>query len=196
MLRDMSQRFAPDAGQVELAAGVFALDCTPLQQLTVEVVPGVVEVPRYIPAGWAEKDHDYAAIVSCAEDGPSCLELTVRRSVTGEVLRSVPVTSIVRGLVWRNLLRVNPQHGSGPAYVRYEVPEDLSASTDGTVLRTVAEVYQVAAYVGDAPRLEVARALSVSRATADRRIRAAREAGLLDLDAPVTGRGGRIYPEG
>ena len=189
MLTVMTHSSAPST--VELAPGVHALDYG-TSTLTVEVIPGVIEVPRYVLHGWMDEDHDFEVIVRCHEDGPSCHELTVRRSVTGEVLRGVPVASIVRGVVWRNLLRRNTEHGGEPRYLRYEVP-DLTETTEGEVLRTVDEVYRVAAYVGDAPRRAVATALGVSDATAGRRITAARNAGLLDVHAPATGRGGRIY---
>ena len=179
---------------VELAPNVYALDLG-LSELTIEVVPGVIEVPRYIAPRSVTFDGkpdivDVTFTVRCDESGPTCHRLEVVRDVTGELLRTIPVASIVRGLVWANLLHVNPQQRAEPRYTRYRVP-DLDATTEGQVLRTVDEVYRVAAYVGDAPRAAVQKVLGVSKATADRRIRAAREAGLLDVEPP-SGRGGRI----
>ena len=196
MLSTMTHHDAADESPVEaveLAPGVHALDLG-LSTLTLEVIPGVIEVPRYIAprhVGFDGKPDDVDVLVTirCGEEGPTCHELVVTRGVTGELLRTIPVASIVRGLVWRNVLRVNPD-GDEPRYVRYRVP-DLTDSSQDTVLRTVDEVYRVAAYVGDAPRLAVQQTLGVSKATADRRIRDARQAGLLDVEPPV-GRGGRI----
>jgi hypothetical protein len=179
---------------IELATNVYALDLG-ASRLTTTIVPGVIEVPRYIAprnVTFEGKPHhvDVTFLVRCDESGPTCHQLTVDRGVTGDLLRAIPVASIVRGIVWMNLLRVNPKQGAEPRFERYEVA-DLDDSSEGQVLRAVDEVYRVAAYVGDAPRLAVQELLGTSKATADRRIRAAREAGLLDV-APPSGRGGRI----
>lgn len=188
-----SQQSPSDAERFEPAPGIHALD-PGLAERTLEIVPGVVEVPRYIAPVAVSFDGkpdgtDVAVTVRCGEDGPTCHRLEVVRDVTGELLRAIPVASIVRGIVWRNLLRVNPS-GDDPRYVRYQLP-DLDDTSEGQVLRTVDEVYRVAAYIGDAPRLTVAEVLDVSPSTADRRIRAARDAGLLDVDPPA-GPGGHI----
>lgn len=194
MMLVMTQPSAPGPDTVELAPRVHALDLG-LASLTVEVAPGI-ELPRYIaptPVTFDGKPDGVTVwlTVRCHEDGPTCHELLARSEsggVSGEVLRAMPLASLVRGLVWRNLLRVRED-----GYERYTVPS--VSDTDGDdVLRVVADVYRVAAYVGDAPRLAVQHALGVSKTTADRRIREARRSGALDVAAPL-GRGGRVYQE-
>lgn len=182
----------------EVAPGVWAQD-RGQSSLTIEIAPGI-EAPRYIAPRAIAFDGkpdgvDVWVTVRCGEDGPSCVELQMfgtGDAITGEVIRAVPVAKVVRGLVWRSLLRA--PSGRRKRYTRYVPPTlDESSIEADEALQAVADIYRVAAYVGDAPRIAVQMALGLTQATAGRRIRAARAAGLLDVEARATGRGGRIY---
>lgn len=111
--------------------------------------------------------------------------------VTGEVLRKVPVASVVASAV-RQAVFVRDRNGnvamglhsgldSIPADVRKEWPDgDLDA-----FLPWVALIYRIARAVGLGPTAQVARSGGVSRATAGRQVSLARDKGYLtDLEVP------------
>jgi hypothetical protein len=100
-------------------------------------------------------------------------------AVTSEVLRGIPVRTLVREALNRHILpSLNMSLRVLPGTFD-ETPE----------MRVVASCYRLARLVGDAPTEAVARRLNVSRATAGRRIAAARDAGLLGVDEVGSGGG-------
>lgn len=105
--------------------------------------------------------------------------------VTGTVLRSIPVASIVRtaaaSLVWQTVSR----HGDYVTNAPYQPPADFDSSAGPTdeALRFVAAAYSLAYILGEPPAKAVERDLGLATSTAGRWIRLARERGHLDISA-------------
>jgi hypothetical protein len=105
-------------------------------------------------------------------------------AVPAEALRQLPLRTLVREAVWSELRNVNLGLVISP-------PEGEDRSREATQLRDVAVTYQLARLIGDPPTVAVQNKLKVSRATAARRVAAARKAGFLAADEIGAGGGAR-----
>ncbi|MFW6034539.1 MAG: hypothetical protein ACOC9R_05320 [bacterium] len=111
------------------------------------------------------------------------VELTVEADeVTGELIRSVPVASLLTKWALRFI---------GPGAVE-RPPADLvqTGPTDET-LRWVARAYRVALLVGAAPTQAVAETFDVARGTAGRWVTRSRDRGFLTVTDPRGAKGRR-----
>ncbi|MEV4001017.1 hypothetical protein [Actinomadura sp. NPDC049753] len=106
--------------------------------------------------------------------------------VTGELLRSIPVATILQGGVRSALQTMLLQRGERP-------PENVGKAGPTTeTLRWVARIYRLALLEGDAPTRAVAHVLSIPRSTAGRWVTRARDRGLLTVIDPRASREARI----
>lgn len=152
----------------------------PLETRLEEFGAGVV-VPERFDA-WTEgpESDPYDVSMTVALKGARfvCKSLTVTmrdsgEPVTGEGLRLVPVGRLMREAVWTVL---EEARGPDPFTVG---PEDAADGPTDAAIRKVATVYQVAYALGEAPTARVAEVFSLTRATAGRWIRTARDRGYL-----------------
>lgn len=117
------------------------------------------------------------------------VELTLRsqpagRAVPAEVLRQLPMRTLVRRSVGPLLRSLNLGQVIAP-------PSGQGRGDDETLLRNTAQFFRIARVLGEPPTQEVARRFRVSRATASRRVAAARRAGYLRTDEVGAGGGPR-----
>ncbi|TXR56465.1 hypothetical protein [Quadrisphaera setariae] len=104
------------------------------------------------------------------------------RQVSGEALRRLPLAAVIK----RGVSGLITSKNLGPVLA----PNDGDERSDEAVeLRMVALRYRVARLLGEAPNLYIADALGVSRATAARRVAAARAGGYLRPDEVATAGG-------
>lgn len=111
-------------------------------------------------------------------DGPIPLRVEVlgdaSRKVTGQILREVPVTQLMRRALHeqkQQWTKVDPVE-----VLRMTIPSDVpEESRELAYLRAIRDVYEDAAADGRPPAKAVADALGVSIATAGRRIRESKE---------------------
>ncbi|GLZ05000.1 hypothetical protein Acsp03_24660 [Actinomadura sp. NBRC 104412] len=102
--------------------------------------------------------------------------------VTGEVLRSIPLATILRDGVMDALRATLLLSGARP-------PVDAGKTGPTTeTLRWVARIYRLAVLLGDAPTQAVASGLGVPRSTAGRWVTRARDRGLLTVVDPRASR--------
>lgn len=94
--------------------------------------------------------------------------------VTTELLREIPLRTIVRRAVSRMLRSLNVG--------QIVAPDGDRGDAEAAALRNVAQVYRIARLTGEAPTKAVQERLGVSRATASRRVAEARAAGFLRAD--------------
>ncbi len=116
-------------------------------------------------------------------------ELRIRRreggmAVTGEVIRSIPVQSLVRGAV-ANLTELRTGAFRRPVALTIEDGAKLAAAgpTDET-LRWVARLYLMAQLASEAPAKAVKEALDIPSSTAGLWIRRSKDRGYMDAKEP------------
>jgi hypothetical protein len=98
-------------------------------------------------------------------------------AIPPDALRKIPMRTIVRMALGNRLLNANLREVLTPAE-----PEPIDRSPEANMHRNVALRYRIARLVGGAPVEAVQKAQNVSRATATRRVAAARKAGFLGQD--------------
>jgi hypothetical protein len=139
--------------------------------------PAYYDVVARIPE---HPDVEISAHIEPLKGTYGATKLTFRSSQTGqaipaEALGQLPLRTLVRATVAANLRSLNIGQVIAPA-------EGEDRSPEAGELRNVAQLYRISRLVGDAPTQAVQRVLRVSRATAVRRVRAARNAGFLGPD--------------
>lgn len=120
-------------------------------------------------------------------------ELSVTRRaggppVTGEALRSIPVTNVLRTGVQKHFMRAERTGGRTTRLTPVTMPDDVAAITANgptdEALRWVADIYRAAYALGDSPTQAVEQDLQLARSTAGRWVSLARKRGFLDPAEP------------
>lgn len=133
--------------------------------------------------GWDSHSVEVRAEVVDGEQRVTSLRLIARdgaegRGLTGQRLRSLPLQQLAEASI-----RAHAEDGEGmrralaQAGRRKAHKHDPRAATD---VSQVAEIYRLARRLGLPPRREIVHRLHISERTADRYIKRARAAGLLD----------------
>ncbi|SDO49060.1 hypothetical protein SAMN04515671_1105 [Nakamurella panacisegetis] len=105
-------------------------------------------------------------------------------TVTGEVLRSIPVSQLIMQVV----KPIDQKPMAGPYALTSELQARMREAGPVTeTLQMVAWIYRVAFATGDSPTKRVATSFDIPRPTADRWVRTARDRGLLG-DEPGPGK--------
>ncbi|WP_433283349.1 hypothetical protein [Micromonospora sp. CA-244673] len=143
-------------------------------------------IPEKIHAEWKDIDGQYVDLTAEYDARVGryiAREVSVRaireHEVTGESLRNIPVASMVRRAVTREVVPLLTA-SQGPL----DQAEVLQPGPAVSTLRHVARVYRLALLVGDAPTARVAESLEVPRSTAGRWVTRARDRGYLTVTDP------------
>jgi hypothetical protein len=171
----------------ELLVTVDALDVRWLLENSVAIGPGVM-LPKRFVARASVATYDVVVEIIGTWAGPSADQVSVSaggggRSITSEILRMVPVGSIVSEAAKKVVWLADAEGGGVPGELLADVPasvKDQWPNGDLSVfLRFVGATYLVANALGEGPTAAVARVFGVSRATAGRYVESARKARLL-----------------
>ncbi len=147
-------------------------------------------LPRRIEATCTGSELPYGVTLAIVLSNQKKLEvetLSAKRlpggpSVTSEGIRKLPVAQMVRAAALRHLLKVDGQARRPARLSPAELPPASVVAEGGTsdnALEWIALVYRLAHACGEGPTKAVMDAFGLSRATAGRRVDAARSAGYL-----------------
>jgi hypothetical protein len=120
------------------------------------------------------------------------IETLPGETITGDLLRAIPVTAILRAVLPHDDSRLPPGAMRAGPYGLLSDDAQRRMREAGPVTETlemVAMIYRTAYAVGDPPTKQVELAFEVSRPTAERWVRHARQRGFLG-DTPGPGRAG------